>query len=71
VASINTISDFECGLDRIEVSMQGFPAPGLDSLQTTSTGSVLFLAGGTTVEIANHFGVSDFATKVWESFDFV
>jgi serralysin len=71
VASTNTISDFECGLDRIEVSLQGHAALTFDSLQTTTAGSVYFLAGSTAVEIANQFGVSDFAAKVWNSFDFV
>lgn len=71
VASTNTISDFECGLDRIEVSIQDPAALTFDSLQTTASGSVYFVAGSTAVEIANQFGVSDFAAKVWDSLDFV
>ena len=71
-----TISDFECGIDRIEIGGllgTGFDANAFrsDCLTVDSFGGVRIAVGDLSIDVANRFGAADFATQVWDSLTFV
>ena len=71
-----TITDFECGIDRIEIA--GLRGAGFDanafraeSVTLDSLGGVRISVGDLSIDVANRFGTADFATQVWDSLTFV
>lgn len=71
-----SITDFECGIDRIELS--GLLGAGFDlsdfradSFALDNLGGVRISVGDLSIDVANRSGAADFATQVWESLTFI
>ena len=70
------ITDFDCSADRLALS--GLSGTGLTTdaffdkaFSIDAAGTVHIAFGDMSIDIANRFGVSDFATQVWDSLSFV
>lgn len=74
-SSVNQISDFECGIDQIELSglRDGFSQDDFlaTSVSTNSAGAIVISHAGMSIEIANSFGINHFETAVWNDICFV